>query len=192
MTVDDEFPDEHSHIPQETGEDDPKYNPEAILLAGGEYHRLFWTGHGVVREPIPEEEMTTCDQCERSMPMETGAFLCDDFVCESCFESVDSCTEDCTRCQKCGAGEPTRPGCPKCGSTSVGTREQILGHAGLDFYAGKWDHEGRTEMWWDTSESTHLECVDCEWSEPIPEGLSGDGFWTWVAETLVYEEANDD
>jgi hypothetical protein len=52
--------------------------------------------------------------------------------------------------------------CPDCGSTDLGTTEQLLGTAFCTVEDdGEVVHEGETEVSWDTSETIGGECQTC-------------------------------
>ncbi len=63
-------------------------------------------------------------------------------------------------------GTPLR--CPACGSDELKTFETLLGAANCTVAIDKngnrvVDHEGYTEVFWDTSESTGIACASCDW-----------------------------
>ena len=56
--------------------------------------------------------------------------------------------------------------CPKCGTTELATTEKLLGRAGASMYRlpnGELeiDHDGYTNVNWDSSETVGIECCSC-------------------------------
>jgi hypothetical protein len=58
-------------------------------------------------------------------------------------------------------------GCPNCkDATRLATIEEILGSAGCEVSDdGEINHDGYTEVHWDTSTTTGIECRSCGWSD---------------------------
>jgi hypothetical protein len=57
-----------------------------------------------------------------------------------------------------------RLACPDCGSTDLATLENIEGVARAEFFvSGAIEHDGYTEVLWDTSTTFGVACKECRW-----------------------------